>query len=221
MIPVKICGITSQKNARLAVNYGASAIGIIFYDKSPRYVHPQQATEWIKKVSGKVKKVGVFVDEQIEVIQSIANELGLDYIQLHGDEQPEYCAEIITPVIKVIRVDNHVDNSVLEGYDVHAFLLDTFKKGIPGGTGEQFDWDLISDLETDTPIILSGGLRPDNIIRGIERIKPAAVDVNSGVEVSVGEKDESKMRQLFEVLKNTDNHFNLFNNTIVERNDEL
>ena len=221
MIPVKICGITSQMNARMAVNYGASAIGIIFHEKSMRYVQPNKAAKWINEMSGQVKKVGVFVNEKIEVIQSISDKLSLDYIQLHGDESPEYCAEMIKPVIKVFRVDNHVDNSTLEGYDVHAFLLDTYKKGNPGGTGECFNWDLVSSLKTKTHIILSGGLNSDNIIKGIQKIQPAAVDVNSGVELSPGNKDKNKMIRLFEALKNTENQSNLFNDSILEENDEL
>ena len=115
MIPVKICGITSQKNAWMAVNYGASSIGMIFHEGSPRYVHPQNVVEWIDEISDQVKKVGVFVNEKIEVVQSITNKLNLDYIQLHGNESPEYCARMIRPVIKVIRVDKHVGNSVFIG----------------------------------------------------------------------------------------------------------
>ena len=173
------------------------------------------------KMNAIEKKDSLSDAESVKVIQSIADELNLDYIQLHGDESPEYCKDIVRPVIKVFRVDNHVDNSALEGYDVHAFLLDTYEKGNPGGTGECFNWDLVLSLKTKTPIILSGGLNSDNIIKGIQKIQPAAVDVNSGVESSPGEKDGNKMIQLFNRLNNTENHSNLFNDSILEENDEL
>lgn len=221
MIPVKICGITSLENACMAVNYGASAIGMIFYSGSPRYVEPNKAAQWIGRVSGKVKKVGVFVNENIEIIRSTIEKLNLDYIQLHGNESPEFCKEILKPVIKVLRVDKHVDNSVLEKYNVYAFLLDTYKEDKPGGTGEKFKWEFVSALKTETPIILSGGLNADNIIEGINVIQPAAVDLNSGVESSPGEKDDNKMQQLFKILKSTHYHSNLFNDSILGVNDGL
>ncbi|SVC55964.1 uncharacterized protein METZ01_LOCUS308818, partial [marine metagenome] len=107
----------------MAINYGASAIGMIFYKGSPRYVEPNKVVKWIEQVPDKVKKVGVFVNENIEIIQSAIEKLNLDYIQMHGNESPEFCKEIIKPIIKVLHVDNHVDNSVLEGHNVYAFLL--------------------------------------------------------------------------------------------------
>ena len=217
MIPVKICGITSLKNASMAVNFGASALGMIFYRGSLRYVEPYKTGKWISQISGQVKKVGVFVNEEIEVIQSIVKRLSLDYVQLHGDESPEFCAKINKPIIKVIRVDNYVDNSLLKEYNVNAFLMDTYKEGLPGGTGEKFNWNFISSLKTETPIILSGGLNAENIIEGIDRIHPAAVDLSSGVESSPGKKDQNKMKQLFNVLKDTNVHTNLFNKSILRK----
>ena len=221
MIPVKICGITSLENAWMAVNYGASAIGMIFYKGSPRYVEPNKVVKWIEQVPDKVKKVGVFVNENIEIIQSAIEKLSLDYIQIHGNESPEFCKEIIKPIIKVLRVDNHVDNSVLEGYNVYAFLLDTYKKDKFGGTGENFNWEFVAALKTETPIILSGGLNADNILQGIDVVQPAAVDLSSGVESRPGEKDENKMKQLFEILKDTNCYSNLFNDSILGKSDGL
>ena len=132
MIPVKICGITSCEDAEIAVNYGASAIGMIFYEGSPRYINPDKAEEWISAIPSKMKKVGVFVNEKWKNIKTIVEKLNLDYIQLHGNESPEYCDQMIRPVIKAFRVGTDFDPSVLRNFQVHALLFDTFQKGDPG-----------------------------------------------------------------------------------------
>ena len=203
MIPVKICGITTCEDAEMAVNYGASAIGIIFYERSPRYIHPEKVEEWISAVPEKMKKVGVFVNEKRENIKTIVEKLNLDFIQLHGDESPEYCDKMIRPVIKAFHVGADFDPDVLRSFQAHAFLFDTYQKGKPGGTGRNFNWALISDLKMDTPIILSGGLNPDNINEGIETVQPSAVDVNSGVESEPGIKDKAKVEKLFITMGNS------------------
>ncbi len=205
MIPVKICGITTCEDAEIAVNYGASAIGMIFYEGSPRYIYPNKVEEWISAIPERVKKVGVFVNEKRKNIKTIVEKLNLDYIQLHGDESPEYCDKMIRPVIKAFHVGTDFDSAVLENFQVHAFLFDTYQKDKCGGTGRSFNWNLISDLKTDTPIILSGGLNPDNINEGIETVQPSAVDVNSGVESEPGKKDKVKVEKLFITMGNS-NH---------------
>lgn len=210
-IPVKICGITSLKDAKIAVNYGAWAIGLIFFQGSPRYVDPEKEKNWISGIPENVKKVGVFVDEKINNINSIVKDLNLDFIQLHGGESPEYCAQLIKPVFKVFRVGDDFDSSGLNDYQVAAFLFDTYQKGKHGGTGEKFNWELITNLKTDTPIILSGGLNSDNILDGIEAVNPAVVDVNSSVESSPGIKDRGKVENIFSILVNTIGHGELFN----------
>ena len=210
MIAVKICGITSLKDAEMAVNYSVSAIGMIFCPDSPRYVDPAEVEQWIERIPDSVKKVGVFVNEQIDTINNITRQLKLEFIQLHGDESPEFCNGIIRPVIKVFRVGDDFDAIVLNGYDVHGFLFDTYKKGNPGGTGTRFNWDLIANLKTETPIILSGGLTPENVLNGIEAVNPAAVDVNSGVESVPGVKDEEKIKELFSVLEHSNSCNNPF-----------
>ena len=210
MIAVKICGITSLKDAEMAVNYSVPAIGLIFYPDSPRYVDPAEVEQWIERIPDSVKKVGVFVNEQIDTINNITRQLKLEFIQLHGDESPEFCNEIIRPVIKVFRVGDDFDAIVLNEYDVHGFLFDTYKKGNPGGTGTRFNWDLIANLKTETPIILSGGLTPENVLNGIEAVNPAAVDVNSGVESVPGVKDEEKIKELFSVLEHSNSCNNPF-----------
>ena len=200
MISVKICGITSLKDAEIAANYSVSAIGLIFYPDSPRYVNPSNAEQWINQIPDSVKKVGVFVNEQMDTINNITRQLKLEFIQLHGDESPEYCNRMIRPVIKVFHVGDNFDAIVLNGYDVHGFLFDTYKKGELGGTGNCFKWELIANLKTETPIILSGGLKPENVLNGIEAVNPAAVDVNSGVESMPGVKDAEKIREFFSVF---------------------
>jgi len=210
MIAVKICGITSLKDAEMAVNYSVPAIGLIFYPDSPRYVDPAEVEQWIERIPDSVKKVGVFVNEQIDTINNITRQLKLEFIQLHGDESPEFCNGIIRPVIKVFRVGDDFDAIVLNEYDVHGFLFDTYKKGNPGGTGTRFNWDLIANLKTETPIILSGGLTPENVLNGIEAVNPAAVDVNSGVESVPGVKDEEKIKELFSVLEHSNSCNNPF-----------
>ena len=201
MIPVKICGITSCEDAEIAVNYGASAIGMIFYEGSPRYIYPDKAEEWIAAIPSKMKKVGVFVNEKWKNIKTIVEKLNLDYIQLHGNESPEYCDKMIRPVIKAFRVGTDFDPAVLGNFQVHAFLFDTFQKGKPGGTGRRFNWGLISGLKTDTPFILSGGLNPDNINEGIETVQPSAVDISSGIESELGIKDKVKVEKLFNTIE--------------------
>ena len=201
MIPVKICGITTCEDAEIAVNYGASAIGMIFYEGSPRYIYPDKVEEWISAIPERVKKVGVFVNEKRKNIKTIVEKLNLDYIQLHGDESPKYCDKMIRPVIKAFHVGTDFDSTVLVNFHVHAFLFDTYQEGKLGGTGRSFNWGLISSLKTDIPIILSGGLNPGNINKGIETVQPSAVDVNSGIESEPGIKDKVKVEKLFNTLE--------------------
>ena len=210
MIHVKICGITSFNDAIMAANYGASALGFIFYEKSPRYINPEILKTWISNVPSSIKKVGVFVNKDVDKVNKIAQELNLDMVQLHGDELPEYCNQMIRPVIKVFRVNNKFDSIMLNNYQVATFLFDTYNKKNYGGTGESFDWQSILQLNTETPVILSGGLNADNVIEGIEVVKPSAVDVNSGVEAAPGKKDEEKIKNLFTILKNTKGNIEIF-----------
>ena len=210
MIPVKICGITSVEDAELAVEFGASAIGMIFYPSSSRGVSMRTAKMISNTSQEKVKKIGVFVDEDVDKVNNTIEELHLDMVQLHGDETPEYCDKMTLPVIKVFRVSNGFDSNVLKDYHVSAFLFDTYQKGKPGGTGDVFNWELILKINTDTPIILSGGLNVDNILKGIETVNPSAVDVNSGVESEPGVKDKEKVKNIFVKLENIKGNGELF-----------
>ena len=145
------------------------------------------------------------MDETLDYVYAAKEEVGLNFIQFHGNESPDYCREVQLPVIKVFRVAPNFDAEIMKYYDVHAFLFDTYEKGNPGGTGDIFNWNLIGDLQTDTPIIISGGLGVENILDAINAVCPAAVDVNSGVESKPGIKDEKKMKGLFNIIKKTDN----------------
>ncbi|NOZ04088.1 MAG: phosphoribosylanthranilate isomerase [FCB group bacterium] len=214
MIPVKICGITSSRDAHYAIDAGVSAIGLIFYPPSPRYVDMLRASEIVKNIPGNVAKVGVFVNEKAEAINAIADAVGLDFIQLHGDEDAQFCSVMRRPVIKAIRVGNPLPGTSMEDYEVYAFLLDTYRKGSPGGTGSTFDWNLVAGLRLARPLILAGGLAPDNVLEAIRAVKPAAVDINSGVEVSPGRKDPGKIKTLFNRLNTTGEYENIFDNSL-------
>ena len=194
----------------MAANYGASALGFIFYEKSPRYINPEILKTWISNVPSSVKKVGVFVNKDVDKVNKIAEELNLGMVQLHGDESPEYCNQMIRPVIKVFRVNNKFDSIMLNNYQVATFLFDTYNKENHGGTGESFNWQSMLQLNTEIPVILSGGLNADNVLEGIEVVKPSAIDVNSGVEAAPGKKDKEKIKNLFIILKNTKGNIEIF-----------
>ena len=222
MMDIKICGITNLKDAKLAVNVGANAIGFIFYKSSPRYIDPLQASKIAANLQGKISLVGVFVDEIVNKIHEVSKLVGLDFIQLHGNESPEFCKKVKLPIIKAFRISNIFDQRIMDDYNVHAFLFDAYKKDLYGGSGKIFNWELLRKLDTDNLIILSGGLHKKNILSGIKVISPDAVDVNSGVESRPGIKDKEKMKVLFEVLKNIESSSSPFRVPIgQEDSDEL
>ena len=190
-----------MKDAEMAVECGAAAIGFIFHSQSPRYIPPETARKIVVKLAGKITFVGVFVNKPLDYVHTVSNMVGLDFIQLHGNESSEYCDLMKLPVLKAFRVDDKFDLKVINQYNVHAFLFDTYKKGIVGGTGKVFNWELIANLTTNTPIIISGGLHIDNIIDSIKAVSPNSIDINSGIELSPGIKDRKKMMALFDVLK--------------------
>ena len=202
MIDLKICGITNYKDALNAKNAGATAIGMIFYGKSPRYVDIKNAKTISMSFSG-LKKIGIFVNEKKDIINEIINELNLDAIQLHGDETPEFCNNFKVPVIKALSVSKKSDLNVINNYDVHAILLDNRTRDQFGGTGKIFNWKMIENVKFNLPIILSGGLNEKNILDGINKINPHAVDINSGVEKSPGLKSKSKIFRIVKILKQT------------------
>ena len=202
MIPTKICGITNLDDANVAVENGASAIGFIFYEKSPRTISINNAKSISKHLPKTIARVGVFVNHEKDFINEAISEVPLDMIQLHSDETPDFCNQFDVPILKALRIKNEASLSIMDQYDVAVFLLDTFSNDQYGGTGETFDWSVLN-RKFKTPIILSGGLNPENILDAIDAVNPSAVDVNSGVESSPGKKDFNKLKSLFKNLNKT------------------
>lgn len=203
MVRIKICGITNLEDALLAADLGADALGFIFYPKSPRKVAPAAAREIIAQLPPFVAAVGVFVDEDAAAVRDLAARVGLDWVQLHGQESPDYCRSLGRRVIKGFRIQDEHSLSALAAYRgaAQALLLDTYKKGQIGGTGETFNWALAREARKFGPIILAGGLNPDNVARAIETAQPQAVDVASGVETAPGKKDPEKLERFFAAIR--------------------
>ncbi|MHB9072104.1 MAG: phosphoribosylanthranilate isomerase [Desulfobaccales bacterium] len=203
MMRIKICGITNVEDALLAAELGADALGFIFYPKSPRCVTPDAAREIIAQLPPFVMSVGVFVDEEAAVVQYLAVRAGLDWVQVHGGESPAYCRSLGRRVIKGFRIKDESSLKDLEPFQgaVQAFLLDTYKKGQVGGTGETFDWRLAREAKRYGQVILAGGLNPGNVAQAIKIAQPQAVDTASGTEAAPGKKDPEKLRAFFSALR--------------------
>jgi phosphoribosylanthranilate isomerase len=203
MMRIKICGITNLEDALLAAELGADALGFIFYPKSPRKVAPETARSIIAQLPPFVTAVGVFVDEDAAVVRDLAARVGLDLIQVHGQESPEYCRNLGRRVIKAFRIKDASSLKQLEPYRgaVQAFLLDTYKKGQVGGTGEVFDWHLAREAKKYGRIILAGGLTAANVAQAIATAQPDAVDAASGTEAAPGKKDPAKLKAFFKAVK--------------------
>ena len=203
MVKIKLCGITNLEDALLAAEMGADALGFIFYPQSPRKVAPETAREIIAQLPLFVASVGVFVDEEAAVVRDLAARVGLDWVQLHGQESPDYCRGLGRRVIKGFRIRDAESLRPLADYRgaVQALLLDTYKKGQAGGTGTAFDWRLAREAKQYGRIILAGGLTPENVAQAIEVAGPAAVDVASGTEAEPGRKDPAKLRAFFEAVR--------------------
>lgn len=201
-VRVKICGITNIEDAEAAIRFGADALGFILYGKSPRYIDPVHAGRIMRALPPFVVKVGVFVNETLEEVRRIREEASLDRVQLHGDETPEYCKKLGGGVIKAFRIRALSDIERLAPYNLSAYLLDTYKEGVPGGTGETFNWEIAVEASLERRIILSGGLNPGNVGAAVKTVRPYAVDVSSGIEALPGKKDLEKMKKFIEEAKN-------------------
>ena len=189
MVKVKVCGITNWEDARAAVAFGADALGFVFFDKSPRHVPVETAARIIRQLPPFIARVGVFVDMPLDGILSVATACGLDTVQLHGSESPEFCARIRIKTIKAFRVENVKSLDPLPHYETSAWLLDSYVPGQLGGTGAVFQWNLaVQAIAMGRPIILAGGLTPENIAEAVKQVRPYAVDVSSGVESAPGRK---------------------------------
>ncbi len=201
MVRVKICGNVTLKDTMAAVEAGADAVGFVFYARSPRVVGPKAVAAIVSHLPPFVTPVGLFVNEKPEVVRQIASDCGIRLVQLHGEESPQYCAELKLPVLKGIRVHTREDVANLSAYRVDAILLDAYVEGMAGGTGTTFDWSLAVEAKAWGPIILAGGLTPDNVAEAISRVRPYGVDVSSGVESSPGVKDHAKVKAFVETVK--------------------
>jgi phosphoribosylanthranilate isomerase len=201
-VRVKICGITRLQDLHAACNAGADALGFVFYEKSPRKVSVETAAELVRALPPFVQSVGLFVNADPAFIQRVLDAVPLDLLQFHGDETPADCARYGRPYIKAVRVNQDTDllKCAADFNAARGLLLDAYVPGVPGGTGERFDWSLIP-TDLPKPVILSGGLMPDNVAEAVERVHPWAVDVSSGVEVSKGIKDAHKIAQFIAKAK--------------------
>ena len=201
---VKICGITCAEDALAAVAAGADALGFNFCPASPRYLDPRNARDIVRGLPPFVTAVGVFVDVvSPEEVRRIARLSGVSVLQLHGEESPDYCRRLrgSYPLIKALRLGGGLNRQTLGEYPVQAFLLDTYDETRRGGTGKTFDWSLASSLADLCPIILAGGLTPDNVAAAVRAVRPYAVDVCSGVEARPGKKDPEKLARFVEEVR--------------------
>ena len=193
-VRVKICGITSIEDAREAGAAGADALGFMFYEQSPRCITPVRAAAIITELPTHITKVGVFVDADEATVRATAATAGLDTLQFHGNESPGYCARFELRTIKAFRVKDSESLAQLPDYETDAWLLDSYMKGVPGGTGERFNWDLaVKANRLGRPILLAGGLKPENAGEAVGQVGPFGLDVSSGVEAAPGQKDASKV----------------------------
>ena len=195
-VRVKICGMTRLEDALFAAQAGADALGLVFYEKSPRHVSTAQAASICRALPPFITRVGLFVDASAEIVEEVLHTVPLDLLQFHGDETPAYCAQFDKPYMKAVRVQADTDllKYAADFAEASGLLLDAYVPGLPGGTGAAFDWQLIPK-NFPKPVVLSGGLTPQNVSDAIQQTRPWAVDVSSGVESAKGIKDQSKIAQ--------------------------
>jgi phosphoribosylanthranilate isomerase len=200
---VKICGITRIEDATAAARAGADAIGLVFEPKSPRYVKPDQAQAIMRALPPFVTVVGLFVNAAPDTVETVLNRVPLDLLQFHGDETPEQCRRYHRPYIKAIhmRADVNLHDQAHRYADAEGLLLDTAAAHVAGGSGQTFDWSLVP-ADLGKPVILAGGLTPENVVEAVRKVRPFAVDVSSGVEQSKGIKDAQKISAFIEAVRN-------------------
>ena len=205
MIAVKICGITNEEDALVAVEAGADALGFIMYRKSPRYVDAAMAKRIIARLPPFVVPVGVFVNEEAGVVRDLVDRCGFGLAQLHGDEPAAYCQDLGRPAMKAVRLKDRGTFLALAEFhgraNVRGFVVDAFSDQAYGGTGQTVDWSLAAEVARSSPVLLAGGLTPDNVADAIRAVHPYGVDVSSGVEASPGKKDRAKVRAFIQTAK--------------------
>lgn len=203
-VRVKICGLKSLDDALFAAHAGADALGFVFHEPSPRYIDAAQAETLCRELPPFVVRVGLFVNASAEAVREVLHRVPLDLLQFHGDETPEYCTQFGKSYLKAVRVSAETDllKYAADFASASGLLLDAYVPGVAGGTGETFDWKLIPQ-HLPKPIILSGGLTPENVRTAIQQTHPWAVDVSSGVESARGIKDRHKIAQFIAHAKAT------------------
>jgi len=203
---IKICGITRVQDAERVADSSADAMGMIFYRKSPRDVSIEQARILSKAAKPYLTTVAVVVNPAHEFLSQLVSQVRIDRIQFHGNELQSHCEKSLRPYYKVIRVGQQSDitDKIQQHGKASAFLLDTYIKGQPGGTGQQFDWSIINKTQINKPVILAGGLTPDNVYDAVLSVQPYAVDVNSGVEIKPGIKDAIMINEFIMAVHEAD-----------------
>lgn len=209
MAEIKICGITNSEDARLSAELGADALGFNFYDKSPRFITPENARVIVKVIPANILTVGVFVDADIDMIENAVRTIKLGAVQLHGMETTAFVKvlreRLHVPVIKALRVSKTFKPADVRLFDVDAILLDAYSPALYGGTGETFDWKIAKQVRRIFPkIYLAGGLSPENVRSAVDEVRPFAVDACSSLEVSPGKKDPEKLRRFIAEAKRND-----------------
>lgn len=202
---IKICGITRLEDALAAARAGADAIGLVFHAVSPRCVTVAKAAEIMRAVPSEITTVGLFVNASADEVRAVLAEAPVELLQFHGDEAPEFCRQFGRPYVKAVRMGPGVNliQYARTYHDAKALLLDTLVEGVQGGSGITFDWSLIPH-DLSLPIILSGGLTPENVTEAVRRVRPLAVDVSSGVESAKGIKDASRIAAFIKGVRNAD-----------------
>lgn len=203
---IKICGITSLEDARFVAGALADYMGFVFYEESPRYITPAKAGAMINWIEGP-ECVGIFVNQPLDDVNMVGRQTGIDFVQLHGNENPDYCSLVDKPIIKAIHVEEGDTaselNERIEPYFNHVeyLLFDTKVEGQWGGTGKSFDWSVLDEVARGIPYFLSGGLNPENIVEACKVVNPYAVDISSGLEAEPGIKDFDKVDALMEKMR--------------------
>jgi phosphoribosylanthranilate isomerase len=199
-VRVKICGVTRLEDALCAARLGADALGFNFWPRSRRHVSPAAAAEIVRSLPPGVATFGVFVDPTRDELLAAVERSGVGVVQLHGDEPPQLCVGLPVPVVKAIRVADAHALAQLASYEARAFLLDAPSPGY-GGSGSTFDWSLAAEVARELPVLLAGGLRPENVAEAVRTVRPLAVDVASGVEASPGVKDPALVQAFVRAAK--------------------
>jgi phosphoribosylanthranilate isomerase len=199
---VKICGITNLADAQAAVAAGEDLLGFIFHEKSPRHLTLSAVAEITRRLPPEVLRVGVFVNAPENLVTQAAQTCGLNLLQFHGEETPEYCQQFGLMTLNAFRMAGPEVLAELPKYDTTAYLLDTYIPGEPGGTGRKFNWELaVAAQKFGKPIFLAGGLTPENVVAAVAQVRPFAVDVSSGVEAAPGKKDHDQVRDFIQRVR--------------------